>query len=76
MTETSPWIEGFRWIGTQVKRPEVQDVWREHIVRPCLQSLLDSFFNEYLHTIVTAIAVWTCLLAILLCVMVRACKLW
>lgn len=70
------WLHGLRWVGEQVKHPDVQEVWREQIVRPCLDSILKSIVNEYLDSIVTAIAVWTCLLAVLMCIMVHASKNW
>ena len=64
------------WLRQQVQKQDVQEFWKQDIVRPCLDSVMSVLIREYLQSILMVCVIWSILLAALVVLISMLVRSW
>lgn len=66
----------FSWVRSQLQREDIQSMWCNDIVRPCLQSVMNILVREYMQYALMMCVAWSILLALLVVVLTTFVRQW
>jgi len=66
----------FSWVRCQLQREDIQSMWCNDIVRPCLESVMNILVREYMQYALIMCVAWSILLAVLVVILTSLVRQW